>query len=86
VVAAVVLVCLVLSAGFTSWSSGWGAALLAGLSVLWLVVNNPMEGVVLVQLSAGHGITGADLTGLAGLALATSRGASALRRGRRNLP
>jgi predicted cobalt transporter CbtA len=71
-----VLLCLVLSAGFSRELGGWGAALLAGLSVWWLAVNGTVEGVVLIEFSAAHGISGADLTGIAGLGLAAFRGAS----------
>jgi hypothetical protein len=78
-VAALVLVGLVLSAGVNRDLGGWGPALLAALSVGWLVVNGPVEGVVLVKLSAGHGITGADLAGVAGLGLAVVRAAVMLR-------
>ena len=46
---------------------------LAALSVLWLVVNEPMEGAVLFSVTDTRGLTAADLTGLAGLALAASR-------------
>ena len=68
--AAVVLVGLVLAAGLGGRYGLRGAAVLAAVSVLWLVVNGPMEGVVLLQVSEDHGITGGDLAGLAGLALA----------------
>jgi hypothetical protein len=78
-VAALVLAGLVLSAGVNHDLGGWGPALLAVLSVWWLVVNGPVEGVVLVQVSEGHGITGADLAGVAGLAVAVLRGAVMLR-------
>ena len=50
-----------------------GAAAMAVLSVLWLLVNGPVEGVVLVPVTADHGLTGADVAGLAGLALAAWR-------------
>jgi hypothetical protein len=78
-VAALVLAGLVLSAGVNRDLGGWGPALLAVLSVWRLVVNGPVEGVVLVQVSEGHGITGADLAGVAGLAVAVLRGAVMLR-------
>ena len=47
--------------------------MLAVVSVLWLLVNGPVEGVVLLPVIADHGLTGADLAGLAGLALAAWR-------------
>jgi hypothetical protein len=73
VVAAVVLVGLVLSAGLAGMLRFGGVVLLAAVSLLWLLVNGPMEGPVLVVLSPDHGITGADLAGCAGLALAAAR-------------
>ena len=36
----------------------------------WLVVNKPMEGEVLVVVTEDHGLTTADLAGLAGVVLA----------------
>jgi len=36
-------------------------SLLVVLDVVWLFANNPIEGPVLIYLSAGHGITFADL-------------------------
>jgi lipopolysaccharide export LptBFGC system permease protein LptF len=47
-----------------------GGALLAAVSVLWLLVNGRMEGGVLLVLVKGHGLTAADLAGLTGLAVA----------------
>jgi hypothetical protein len=41
--------------------------------MLWLVVNGPMEGVVLLKVTRHHGLTGGDLAGIAGLALAAGR-------------
>ena len=35
-------------------------ALLLGLDALWVLTNGPIEGVVLVRLTADHGITVAD--------------------------
>ena len=85
-VASLVLICLVLSAGLSRELGGWGPVLLAGLSVVWLVVNGSMEGVVLVSLSAEHGVTGADLTGVAGLGLAaTGRFLSCVNGGRNEI-
>jgi hypothetical protein len=81
VVAALVLAGLVLTAGLSGRFGMAGAVALAGMSVLWLVVNGPMEGPTLVVLTRGHGITGGDLAGLAGLGLAAYRFAS-LRRSR----
>jgi hypothetical protein len=50
-----------------------GALVLAAVSLLWLVVNGPMEGTVLMTFSPGRGLTGADLAGFAGLAIAAYR-------------
>jgi hypothetical protein len=52
---------------------------LAVTSVVWLRVNGPVEGVILLVVLPGHGLTGSDLAGLTGLALATWRGYRALR-------
>ena len=73
-IAAIVLAGLVLAAGLSGLLGARGAAVLAALSLLWLVVNDPMEGTVLLTFSAGHGLTGADLAGFAGLAIAAYRG------------
>ena len=71
--AALVLVALVLAAGLSARFGMPGALALAAVSILWLVVNNPMEGPVLVVVVRGHGLTGGDLAGLAGLGLAVFR-------------
>jgi hypothetical protein len=47
-------------------------------------VNGPMEGPILVDLSATHGITGGDLAGIAGLGLAGSQARVMGGRNRRN--
>jgi hypothetical protein len=47
-----------------------GTVLLALLSVLWLLVNKDFEGPVLLTVVEDHGLTTADLLGLAGLILA----------------
>jgi hypothetical protein len=73
VVASPVLVCLRLSAGFSQELGGEGVGSRAGFSVLWLVVNGSMEGVVVRTLSPTHRITGAELTGVAGLGQAAYR-------------
>ena len=71
--ASLVLTALVLVAGTLSRTGRPGAVALALLSLLWLLTNAPMEGATLVQLSDTHGITGADLAGVAGLGLALWR-------------
>jgi hypothetical protein len=77
--AAIVLAGLVLVAGLSGRWGLRGAVLLAAVSVLWLLVNGPMEGVVLVQVTENHGITGADLAGVAGVGLAGFRAYQAVR-------
>jgi hypothetical protein len=79
VIAAFVLAGLVLAAGMSGRYGMAGAAALAAVSVLWLVVNGPMEGPILAVVAKGHGLTGGDLAGLAGLGLAAFQGARARR-------
>ncbi len=71
------LVLLVLAAFLAGLARGWWAKVasigLAGVSLLWLLVNQPMEGQTLVELTRLHGLTEADLAGLAGLGLAVLR-------------
>ena len=62
-----------------------GAAALAVVSVLWLLVNGSAEGPVLWSVTANHGLTATDLAGLAGLAVAAWR-AFAVWRTRRDNP
>jgi hypothetical protein len=73
-VAALVLAGLVLTARLSGMLRIGGAAALAAMSLLWLVVNAPMEGPVLVAFTPAHGLTGGDLAGVTGLALASYRG------------
>lgn len=80
VIAALVLAGLVLTAGLSPTSGRSGAVVLVAMSVLWLLVNGPMEGRVLLAVTSGHGVTGADLAGLTGLALAAYRLLGPLRR------
>ena len=70
--AALTLVALVSSAALAGRSRRPAAVLLAGVSVLWLLVNDTMEGAVLLDLTPGHGLTAADLAGLTGLLLAAA--------------
>ena len=67
---ALVLVALVLAAALAPRFGRPGAVGLAVVSVLWLLLNRPMEGEVLVEVTSSHGLVGADLAGLTGLALA----------------
>jgi hypothetical protein len=71
--AALVLAVLVLAAGMSGPYGRRGALVLALLSVLWFLVNGPMEGPTLMVVTPGHGVTGGDLAGLAGLAVAVWR-------------
>ena len=66
----VVLALLVVAAAFAPRLGRAGAAVIAALSVLWLLVDHRMEGGVLVVVVPGHGLVTADLAGLTGLALA----------------
>jgi hypothetical protein len=86
VLAALVLAALVLTAGMSASYGRRGAVALALLSVLWFVVNGPMEGPTLLVVTRAHGLTAGDLAGLVGLGLAAwqllgtrdgSRGAAA---------
>jgi hypothetical protein len=77
VLAAVVLAGLVIAAGVSGRTGLAGAATLAVMSLLWLLVNGPMEGPTLVELTAAHGLTGGDLAGVVGLGLASFHGARA---------
>lgn len=69
-VAGLVLAALVASAAVALPLKRTGALLLAGVSVLWFLVNSPMEGEVLVFLTPAHGLSAADLAGIAGLLVA----------------
>ncbi len=46
-----------------------GCALLAMLSLLWLLVNRDFEGPVLLSLTSHNGLTASDLVGLAGFVI-----------------
>jgi hypothetical protein len=68
--AALVLAALVASGVLAGRTGRLGAATLGVLSVLWLLVNKPMEGRVLYAVTDTNGLTGADLAGLTGIVLA----------------
>ncbi|GCD90669.1 hypothetical protein [Nocardioides sp. LS1] len=70
--AGLVLVALVVSAAVALPLKRTGALLLAAVSVLWFLVNSPMEGDVLVVVMPGHGLTAGDLAGVAGLLVAVA--------------
>ena len=67
-VAGLVLMSVVLLAGLGRGAGG--AVGLGFVSLLWLVVNGSMEGQVIIAFDPDHGLTAADLAGLAGLGLA----------------
>ncbi len=68
--AAVVLAALVAGGVLAGRTGRTGALVLCALSLLWLLVNKPMEGRTLIVVSETHGLTGADLAGLTGIVLA----------------
>lgn len=72
-IAACTLAALVLLAGTSDRTGRIGASALAAVSVLWLLVNDPMEGRVMVFMTSDHGLTAADLAGFAGLGIALWR-------------
>lgn len=72
-----VLIALAAAGGRAGWP---GVVALAVVSVLWLLVNGPLEGPVLWTISRTHGLTLGDLAGLAGLLIAAWRGTRLLRR------
>jgi len=76
---AVVLVVLVFLAGVSGETGLLGAVGLAVVSAAWLLVNEPVEGLILFVVAPEHGITGSDLAGLTGLGRAVWRGHQALR-------
>ena len=63
------LVAMVL-AGWIGVRQRIGIVVLALLSLVWLTVDSLWEGGVLLALSTHHGITLADLVGIAGLLVA----------------
>jgi hypothetical protein len=73
VLAGLVLATLVVLAGLSATTGVPGGVALGCVSLLWLLVNGGMEGQVLWVLLPGHGLTEADLAGLAGIGLAVWR-------------
>jgi hypothetical protein len=65
-----VLAALVVAAVLAGRGGRPAATLLGVVSVLWVLVNHPMEGKTLLPLTHTHGFTAADMGGLAGLVLA----------------
>ena len=70
VISGLALVVLVVAAGTADRTGPLGAVALALASLLWLALNKQMEGAILWQVSAHHGLTAADLAGFVGLGLA----------------
>ena len=68
--AGLVLAGLVVLAAVAPSTGRTGAVALGLVSVLWLTVDEPVEGVVVLALTPAHGLTSADLAGLAGLVVA----------------
>jgi len=68
--AGLALVLLVVAACLAGYVGRPAVPVLAVASGLWLVVNGPMEGGVLIPVTAAHGLSYADLAGLAGLGIA----------------
>jgi hypothetical protein len=68
-IAGLVLVALILLAGL-GCDRRWSAWALGAVAVLWLFVNRPMEGPVLLVVTESHGLTAGDLAGLVALGLA----------------
>ena len=70
---ALALVAMVLLAGTSERTGRPGAIMLACAALIWFLTNSPMEGRVLLVVSTTHGLTAADLAGLAALGLAAWR-------------
>jgi len=67
--ASLALIFLVLAFRFTYRRGARAGYLLMAASLFWLVLDKSMEGPVLLHFGEDHGLTGADLSGLLGLAL-----------------
>lgn len=67
--AALALLVLVLAFRFTYRRGPRAGYVLIAASLLWLALDKSMEGRTLIHLDGDHGLTGADLSGLLGLAL-----------------
>lgn len=64
-----VLLCVVVVVTLV-WPAWWIRLVLVLVSVGWLVVNGPVEGDTIWVFDRTHGLTVADLFGLAGVAIA----------------
>lgn len=71
-IAGLALLALVLCA---AWSrrDKTSALLLGVASVVWVLLDHPMEGRVLITVARGHGLTAADVPGLVCLGIACRR-------------
>jgi hypothetical protein len=67
IITAVLLAVAMVIAGWMGRRQRLGIVLLVLLSIVWLTVDSDWEGAVIVDVSASHGLTSADLVGLAGL-------------------
>jgi hypothetical protein len=69
-IAGLVLVALVLTAHFSRGRGARAGYVLIAVSVLWILVDKGLgEGPTLMRITKNHGLTAADLAGLAGIAL-----------------
>jgi len=68
-VAGLVLAVLLLAAYFARGRGPAAGIVLAGVSLLWILVNHHMEGSVLVRFTVSRGLTEGDLVGVLGFAL-----------------
>jgi len=73
VLPALILAAMVLLAGTIDRWGRLGAIALGALSIGWLLTNQKMEGPTLLSFTPAHGLTGGDLAGLAGIAIAVWR-------------
>lgn len=81
--AGLVLTLLLVTAYLSRRVDVLGGTALVLVSLVWLVVNRAMEGRVLLELTATHGVTEGDLAGLTGIVLglcAARHGVAALLR------
>jgi hypothetical protein len=81
-----VLALMIFLAVRTARGGRWSALVLVPVSLVWLLINAPVEGPTLLVVSWSHGITAADLLSVGGLALAAWRLAVDLLRSTRPHP
>ncbi|NYD40497.1 hypothetical protein [Nocardioides panaciterrulae] len=68
--AGLVLAGLVVLAAVAPQTGRIGAIALGLTSVVWLLVDQSVEGVVVLTVTRTHGLTSSDLAGIAGLGVA----------------